>query len=185
MFRATLVTAAALVLGSQAAFAQSSNDPLQTRVFKNGFWLGGGAAWSTAELDGTSFDDDSFGYNVGAGYQFANYFGVSALWLDLGVFDDQGVDIDVDGYRIGLTAGYPFSGRIAGTASAGYYDFDVDASGSGFSASGDEDGLFLSAGIASEIGRIVIAPQFVWYDTDDADLYSLELNFYWKIEAGN
>lgn len=190
MLRASCLVVAAM-LAAAPAWSQSSTDPLDTRVFKNGFWVGGGVSWSNLEVDGTSFDDDAFGYNVGIGYQFANYFGINAKWRDLGGFESEispgsgDVDGDVDGYTVGLTAGVPVSGRIAVIGGAGYYDFDVEGSQGGGSASDSDSGLYLNAGVASEVGRIVIQPGVMWYDVDDGDLWSLELNFYWKIEAGN
>lgn len=179
----TAIVLAAVAVFSQAAFAQSSTDPLDTRVFKNGLWIGGGGSWTNGEIDGTTFEDDSFGYNIALGYQFANYFGVNAKYKDLGEFEDQGGKLDVDGYTVGFSAGYPITGRVAVTGGIGYYDFSADLSGT--SLSGDEDGLYLSAGLASEIGRIVINPSLIWYDASDVDLYGAELNFFWKFELGN
>lgn len=183
--RTHLIAGLALCLAGPAALAQSAYDPLDTRVFRNGFWLGGGASWSSLDIDDSTFDDDSLGYNVGVGYQFANYFGISGRWLDLGGFDDASQDADLDGYRVGLSAGVPFSGRVAGLFSAGYYDFDTDTEPASVAADDGEDGLYLTAGIASQVGRVVVEPQLVWYDAENADLWAAELNFYWKIEAGN
>jgi opacity protein-like surface antigen len=169
---------------TQSAFAQSSNNPLQTRINKNGIWLGAGATWSDMDdsnVNGQTFDDESFGYNLSVGYQFLNHFGVNASWYDPGEFKDKGNKIDVDGYALDFSAGYPISGRIALTGLIGYYDFSGDTN---FAGSQDQDGVRLGIGFASEVGRIVFRPRFVWYDAD-VNLYSLELNFAWKIELGN
>jgi hypothetical protein len=178
-----LVAGLCAALLSQTAFAQSSNDPLDTRIFKNGIWLGGGGVWTNADgQSGTNLDDDAFGFDLSVGYQFLNYFGVNATYYDLGEFKDNGIKIDTDGYALDFAAGYPLTGRIAITGIVGYYDFSGDISG--FPGDADDDGLRLGVGLASEIGRVVVRPRVVWYDSD-ADLWSLELNFAWKIEIGN
>lgn len=179
-----------LLLASPVALAQSSSDPLETAIFKNGLWLGGGASWSDIDSSSgsLSYDDDSFGYNLAIGYQFLNYFGVAAKWKDLGGFEDTtagtSVDVDVDGYTIGFGAGYPITRRVAVNAGIGYYDFDFEDNVAG-SAGNDDSGVYLSAGVSSSIGNIVVQPTFVIYNTDLADLWSLELNAYWKFELGN
>jgi hypothetical protein len=72
--------------------------------------------------------------------------------------------------------------RIAVNAGIGYYDFDYNTPGS---SSTDDNGAYISAGLSSEIIRIVVQPNLVIYDTDLADLWSVELNSYWKIKLGN
>jgi len=113
---------------------------------------------------------------------------VVAKWKDLGEFEDTvagtSVDIDVDGYALGLGAGYPINKRIAVNAGIGFYDFDFDDNLSGSSGE-DDSGAYLSASVSSAFGNIVVQPTFVIYDTDLADLWSIELNFYWKFELGN
>ena len=188
--RIKILSATALLLTAQFALAQSSVDPLDTRIFKNGLWLGGGVGWTDLESEsaGSQISDNSFGYNLGVGYQFLNYFGVSARWRDLGEFTDsvagQSVTVDVDGYTLGVSAGYPITERIAVNAGLGYFDFDFDDSLAGSGGNEDSGGYF-SAGLSSEIGNIVVQPMVVVYDTDLADLWTLELNFYWKLELGN
>ena len=111
-----------------------------------------------------------------------------AKWKDLGEFKDTvagtSVDIDVDGYTLGVGAGYPITRRIAVNAGLGFYDFDFNNNISATSAD-DDSGAYLSASVSSAIGNIVVQPTFVVYDTDLADLWSAELNFYWKFEMGN
>lgn len=187
--RLILIAMLASLFFSQSAVAQSSNDPLDTRIFKNGWWVGGGVGWSDVDADDVILDDDSVGFNVGLGYQFLNYFGVNVRYRNLGEFSDSinpgssSVDVDIDGWTGGLTAGYPISKRIAPVIGLGYYDFDFDAD-SGIEDN-DSQGLYVSAGIATQIGRIVVQPNFIWYDVDDYDLLGAEINFFWKFETGN
>ena len=195
--KATAVLLAALALFAQPALSAtpsgSSNNPLDTRIFKNGLWFGAGGIYSNLDPDGSGLDDDDdFGFSGTIGWQFLNYFGVNARYKDLGEFSvgsgSSNIDVDVDGFTIGANAGYPITGRIAIIGGAGYYNFDTKYSGSfvsGTIGGDDEDGLYLSVGGATQIGRIIISPELVWYDTDDADLWSLEFNFYWKTEIGN
>lgn len=174
---------------AQTAAAQSSTNPLDTRIFKNGWWVGGGASWSTIDADDISLDDDDFGFNVGLGYQFLNYFGVNVRYRYLGEFSDEinpgsgDTDVEVDGWSGGITAGYPITQRIAPVIGLGYYDFDFDAN-SGIEDN-DSQGIYVSAGVATQIGRIVIQPNLVWYDVDDYDLATVEVNVFWKFETGN
>ena len=147
-----------------SAMAQSSSDPLDTRIFKNGWWVGGGGGWSNLDADDISFDDDAFGFNLAVGYQFLNYFGVNARYRNLGEFTDQlltvngtgNVDVEIDGWSTGVTAGYPLTKRIAPVIGVGYYDFDFDAN-NGVSDN-DSQGAYISGGIASQIGRVIIQP---------------------------
>lgn len=188
--RLILTSVLACLFVSPLAVAQDSDDPLDTRIFKNGWWVGGGVGWSAIDADDVELDDDSIGFNVGIGYQFLNYFGVNVRYRDLGEYSDSinpgnssDVDVDVDGWSAGLTAGYPLSKRIAPVIGIGYYDFDFDAD-SGIEDN-DSQGLYVSAGIASQIGRVVIQPNLIWYDVDDYDLVGAEVNVFWKFEAGN
>lgn len=173
---------------AQSAIAQSSDNPLDTRIFKNGWWVGGGAGWSDLDADDINLSDDSFGFNLGVGYQFMNYFGVNARYRYLGEFTDQinpgqNTDVKVDGWTAGLSAGYPLTGRIAPIIGVGYYDYDFDANNN--ISDSDSQGLYISGGIASEIGRVVIAPTLIWYDMEDYDLWGAEVNVFWKFETGN
>jgi len=187
--RLILISILACLFFLQPATAQDSSDPLDTRIFRNGWWLGGGASWSTIDANDITLDDDDFGFNVGVGYQFLNYFGVNARYRDLGEFSDQinpgtgDTDVNVDGWSAGLTAGYPITQRIAPVIGLGYYDFKFD--GSNGISSNDSQGIYVSGGVATQIGRIVIQPNLIWYDVDDYDLATVELNLFWKFEAGN
>lgn len=189
--KATALLLVALAFIAQPAMAQSSDNPLDTRIFKNGLWFGAGGSWASLDPDGSGLDDDDdFGYSATVGWQFLNYFGVNARYKYLGEFSvgssGSNVDIEVDGFTLGLNAGYPITGRIAILGGAGYYDFDLEADISGSpNQNDDENGLYLSFGGATQIGRFIIQPEVVWYDVDEADLWSLEVNFFWKTEIGN
>jgi opacity protein-like surface antigen len=186
--RLILIAVAAGFLCAQGASAQDSSDPLDTRIFKNGWWVGGGVSWSDLDADDINLSDNDFGFNLAVGYQFLNYFGLNARYRYLGEFTDtinppNSTDVTIDGYTIGATAGYPISKRIAPVIGIGYYDFDFDAN-SGVNDN-DSQGVYISGGIATQIGRIVIQPNLVWYDVDDYDLTTVEVNFFWKFESGN
>jgi hypothetical protein len=196
--KATALLMVALAFIAQPAMAQNAESGLDARIFKNGLWFGGGAIYSNVDPDFSGADDDSdFGFSATVGWQFLNYFGINARYKDLNaddfsVSDVPGTDVtlEVDGFTVGANAGYPITGRIAVIGGLGYYSFDTEYDVSGaivgsFNENDDEDGLYASIGGATQIGRFIISPEFVWYDTDDADLYSLELNFYWKTEIGN
>lgn len=187
--RLVLIVMLGGLLFANSVAAQDSQNPLDTRIFKNGWWVGGGVGWSAVDADDITLDDDDFGFNVGIGYQFLNYFGVNVRYRNLGEFSDSinpgmsDVDVDVDGWSAGLTAGYPLTKRIAPVIGLGYYDFDFSASNN--IKDNDSQGIYVSGGIASQIGRIVIQPNLIWYDVDDYDLYGVEVNVFWKFEAGN
>lgn len=196
--KATAFLLVALAFIAQPAMAQSSSNPLDTRIFKNGLWFGAGGSYSNLDVDDLD-DDDDIGGSVTVGWQFLNYFGVNARYKYLGEFSVGGnvsgignvsADVEVDGFTVGLSAGYPITGRIAVIGGAGYYSFDTEFDFDGALSSlsnvnDDDDGLYLSFGGATQIGRFIIQPELVWYDTDGADLYSAEINFFWKTEIGN
>ena len=181
--RNNIIVALSLALISTASYAQSASDPLDTRIFRNGLWLGAGAIWSNADIDTPKVDDEAFGYNVSIGYQFLNYFGVEARWNDLGEFKEGAAKVDVDGWNLDFIGGYPITQRIGISGRIGYYDFDGKVTGGG---KADQDGLKLGIGLGSQVGNIIIRPQIAWYDTDSGvDLWALELNFAYKFEMGN
>jgi opacity protein-like surface antigen len=186
--RLILIAAIGGLLLAQTVAAQSSSDPLDTRIFKNGWWVGAGVSWSDLDANDITLDDDDVGYNLAVGYQFLNYFGVNARYRYLGEFTDKinppdSADVQVDGYTLGASAGYPITQRIAPVIGVGYYDFDFDANSS--IDNNDSQGVYVSGGIATQIGRIVIQPNLIWYDVDDYDLTTVEVNFFWKFESGN
>ena len=86
--RLILIAVLGGLLFANGAAAQDSQNPLDTRIFKNGWWVGGGVGWSAIDADDITLDDDDFGFNVGLGYQFLNYFGVNVRYRDLGEFSD-------------------------------------------------------------------------------------------------
>ena len=185
--KATTILVALMALFSQAVMAGghsgNSSDPLDTRIYKNGIWVGGGLNWTDIDPDKTSDDDNAVGANIGIGWQFLNYFGVNARYKHLGAYDFGGPadNADVYGFTLGANAGYPITGRIGIVGGIGYFDFDID----GVPGSNDENGLYLSGGAVTQIGRIIIQPELVWYDADDADVWGFEINTFWKFELGN
>jgi len=189
--RLILIALIAGLFFGNSALAQSSNDPLDTRIFKNGWWVGAGVGYTDLDANDIDFSDDDFGFNLAVGYQFLNYFGVNARYRYLGEFTDTltgpngtgNTDVEVDGFTVGVTAGYPVTQRIAPVIGVGYFDFDFDAN-NGINDN-DSQGLYVSGGIATQIGRLVIQPNLIWYDVDDYDLYGAEINFFWKFETGN
>jgi hypothetical protein len=187
--KATVFLVTLLAFSAQAAFASghtgNSSDPLDTRIYKNGLWFGAGVNWTDVDPDGGD-DDNAFGGNVRVGWQFLNYFGVNAAYKNLGGYDfggpgGVGDNADVYGFTVGANAGYPITQRVGIIGGIGYFDFDID----GIGGDSDENGLYVSGGVATQIGRIIIQPELVWYDADDADVYGFELNFFWKTEIGN
>ena len=187
--KATVFLVTLLAFSAQAAFASghtgNSSDPLDTRIYKNGLWFGAGVNWTDVDPDGGD-DDNAFGGNVRVGWQFLNYFGVNAAYKNLGGYDfggpgGVGDNADVYGFTVGANAGYPITQRVGIIGGIGYFDFDID----GIGGDSDENGLYVSGGVATQIGRIIIQPELVWYDADDADVYGFEVNFFWKTEIGN
>ena len=65
--RLILIALTAGLFFGNSALAQSSSDPLDTRIFKNGWWVGAGVGYTDLDADDIDFDDDDFG-GFGGGF---------------------------------------------------------------------------------------------------------------------
>ncbi|MCJ8303167.1 outer membrane beta-barrel protein [Shewanella sp.] len=101
----------------------------------NTWYIGAGAGQSNFEgvdVTGDYLSDDSdLAWNAIVGYQLNRYFAVEAGWQDLGTLDDahmrtdNGQNIEVDGFTLGLVGTLPLNEKWFLTGEAGAYQYHI------------------------------------------------------------
>ncbi|MPY25499.1 outer membrane beta-barrel protein [Shewanella sp. YLB-07] len=101
----------------------------------NTWYIGAGAGQSNFEgvdVTGDYLGDDSdLAWNAILGYQLNKYFAVEAGWQDLGTLDDNhmrtdnGQNIEVDGFTLGLVGTLPLNEKWFLTGEAGAYQYHI------------------------------------------------------------
>lgn len=121
--------AAAVAVAIAAGGAQAADD----QYGRSGPFLGIGVDYSFEDFSGGASSpapDDSWGYDIDAGYRFNEYFALQIGWQDFVSFDDGGDDVRF--WMVGLDAKfYPFHGMVQPylLAGAGYSDADDSRGG--------------------------------------------------------
>jgi OOP family OmpA-OmpF porin len=114
----------------------------------------------------TSIDDDGTGFRIFGGYQFNAYVAAELAYVDL---DEITADTDIfggnpgridtsmeiDGFNLGVTLGYPFADAFSVYAKAGVFIWDAEVDSRAqlalgdASSSADDDGSDFSYGIGA------------------------------------
>jgi len=102
----------------------------QQSLADSGWYVGGslGKTYVDENIDGVQFTADSMSFRLSGGYEFNDYFGVEASYLDLGTLKDT-VDVGgqmipvattARGYSLAATGRLPISQRFAAKGRIGY-----------------------------------------------------------------
>ncbi|BAJ03861.1 outer membrane beta-barrel protein [Shewanella violacea] len=101
----------------------------------NTWYVGAGlgqANYEAVNVTGDYLSDDSdLAWNALVGYQLNKYFAVEAGWQDLGTLDDahmrtdNGQNIEVDGFTLGLVGTLPLNEKWFLTGEAGAYQYHI------------------------------------------------------------
>jgi OOP family OmpA-OmpF porin len=106
--------------------------PLSQQSFADSGWYVGGSLGKTyvdENIDGIQFTADGTSFRLSGGYEFNDYFGVEASYLDLGTLKDT-VDVGGQmipvaatayGYSLAATGRMPMGQRFAAKGRVGYY----------------------------------------------------------------
>ncbi|MBT8079358.1 MAG: outer membrane beta-barrel protein [Gammaproteobacteria bacterium] len=138
-------------------------------------YVGGalGQARIDERIDGLRIADNSTSWRVFAGYEFNDYIGLEAGYLDLGNISDTvlGVPVraDADGWTLSAVGRIPFADRWAVQAKAGFFFWDGQSSVNGVVERdpGDQN-PFVGIGIAYRFNENVQLDVGVdYYDMDD------------------
>lgn len=141
---------------------------------------------------GAPISDSTSAYRIVGGYQFNSVYAVEAGWGASGEFGERFDGFDGSGaVSLEIAAEYeistlrfvtiaPFSG-VNMFGGVGYYDATLDGAFRFQSTTevvtgafeDSDDGLTVLGGIVYEFDRIAVRGEYEWFDTDDADVQSL------------
>jgi OOP family OmpA-OmpF porin len=164
-----------------------------------GFYAGGAvgrldynidtASFSTNSTRITSKDEQHTGWKVFGGYQFNNYIGVEASYVDLGKFQIGGTTsgvpftakADTNGFGLALVGTLPLNNKVAFFGKMGGFRSKSKATGSvgniKIADSGHDNGSLVGAGVrynfTPQFALRVEAERFGLGDGDSAMFYSL------------
>jgi opacity protein-like surface antigen len=149
----------------------------------NGFYLGLGLGQSTVDADidggegGLSFDGNDLGYKVFAGWNFAILelvtLGVEAGYVDFGEPDDDGNDVEANGFDAFGVAGVQL-GPVQVFGKLGMIAWDADGRFDDDSVSDDGTDLAYGVGAGLQFGSIGIRAEYEMFDIDGSEGVSVD-----------
>ena len=155
----------------------------------NGFYVGGalGKAYIDENIDGTLFEANATSFRISGGYEFGDYFGVEASYLDLGKFKDSfdvgglivPVSAEADGFTIAAVGRVPLSERFSARARAGYFFSETRATIGGIAEGSDSDSdPFVGLGLAYDLNDTVqLGVDVDYFDMDGIDPWLASVGF--------
>jgi OOP family OmpA-OmpF porin len=162
-----MAASAALSLAAAPAFAVD-----------NGIYLGASVGQSGVEVDESfegenfSFDADSTGFKVIAGWRFLDWLAVEGNYVDLGSGDDTiagtKVEADIDGLSVSAVGFLPV-GPVDLFARVGAINWDAKISALGESVSDDGTDLTYGVGAQFRVWSLSIRAEYEQFDVDAAD----------------
>jgi Outer membrane protein beta-barrel domain len=139
----------------------------------------GDLSYSYAEGGFTRVDLDNI--DTGDGYFIGGSLGFGTNWLgfveyDTSNFDQSGVDADVDQVMVGFGGHFPMADNVDFVGKLAYVDESVKVQTPIGSASADEDGYMLSAGVRGRVlERLDLSGDLEYVDLGDSDDTGLSL----------
>lgn len=144
-----------VAIGSLALFgsAQAADDAT-TGYRENFLYLGADYGWYKAK--GGDFDDNRNMVDALVGYQFNNYIGLDASFVDFGRFhtSDDVSSAKVDGYTLGLTLGTPVGALANVYLRGGYLLWHSQVKQVGFRDSVDDSDPFYGVGVQVRLSQL-------------------------------
>jgi OmpA-OmpF porin, OOP family len=128
------VAVAAIALAASPAFAMD-----------DGFYVEGGIGHYQLDIGG-GWDAGDMAYKLGAGYNFAKYFGAEVEWIDGGSPDDHGISVDISGWNFSAIGRWPVDEKFSVFGKLGVLMWDANVRGF---LRGSNDGTDLSWGLGA------------------------------------
>jgi len=91
-----------------------------------GFFIDG--RLGNAQVDDNGIDDSAFGGTLSGGYRWG-YWGVDVGYANFHGFNDNGLDLDIDGFTAGLNARFNVADDWYVSARGGAFRWDTDSRG--------------------------------------------------------
>jgi len=164
---AYITVLASAMLAAPVVSAQDNTDRDSSGVYLSGSYGG-------YKSHGGEFDDKNDLFGVGLGYQFNQFFGLEAEYIDFGNFGDDDVDGKLKGISLGLMGRLPLTDTFGVYAKAGAFasSFDVDAFDE--SETYDEVNPFVGAGVDFRVTEQLTA--FAEYNRYNVDIDEDDFN---------
>ncbi len=123
-----------------------------TSAMAEGFYAGAGfnATHIEDEEQGISFEDDSLGWRLLAGYDFSNNFGIEGSYINSGEAKDDvlgtNVTAELSAFTLSVVGLLPLGEDAQLFGKVGYYNGEAEVTVLGFTLDEDEDGLTVGVG---------------------------------------
>jgi len=129
-----------------------------------------------------NLDDDSPGWSAFAGYELGRYVGIRAGYIDFSTFDDvldfgipgtPTIDVDLDGWTLGVDGYLPIGNwfRLTGHVGVIQWDAKVQIDFAGIDRSEDGSDVFYGAGIEFDLaGFLTLGSSYTRYEIADSDV---------------
>lgn len=128
-------------------------------------------------------DDDSPAWSAFGGYQLNRYFGVRGGYQDFQTFDDllevasigdvPDIDVDLEGWMIGLDAYLPLGEWVSLAGHAGYIDWESKVEIGDLDVRSSESGTdpFIGGGVEVNLGaHFGVEASYTRFDVDGSDV---------------
>lgn len=151
-----------------------------------GWYLGASIGRSSVDedLDGATLDDDATAFRLYGGFDFNEYFGVEAQYIDFGTIEESAsigaltvnVDADANGFGLAGVGRLPLSEKFSLSGKLGFHAWDVDLTTNGIDDSDSDQDLYLGAGAEfrfADTWRVV--GEVERYTLDDVDVLVFSL----------
>lgn len=177
--RTTITSALWLVLAIAAvnAHAHEGDDP--------GWRIGGSAVTSQFERDDGLIDDGQLGFKLFGQYKFNSWLGLEGAYYNSGEFSSSATSAGGSKFELLyqgalgqflLYVPLPWE-PVEFFLKGGYFAFNVDSTIDGSNAGkGTDNGAVVGTGISIHVAeQMHFRTAFDWYDSDGAELWSVEL----------
>lgn len=127
-------------------------------------------------------DDDSPGWSAFAGYEFGRYVGMRAGYIDFSTFDDildlgipgtPVLDVDLNGWIMGVDGYLPVGDwfRLTGHVGVIQWDAEVQIDFAGIDRTEDGSDVYYGVGVEFELADfLMLGTSYTRYEIDDADV---------------
>jgi OOP family OmpA-OmpF porin len=157
-----------------------------------GVYLGGAYSWATADIedvDANLIDDSANAYKFFLGYEFPQFIGVEAGYVDFGSYDigsledesDPIGDVSSSGWTAALVGRIPLGQAFTLYAKVGAFmwDAEIEAAEDIGDLSGDGSDVYYGAGLRVNFGKVSIFGEYEMFDGEQVqnDLFSIGVRF--------
>ena len=159
---------------------------LPSQAADNGFYLGAGIGRSDVQLDDDAvsaidFDGEDTAWKLIAGFRPVDWLAVEASYVDFGKPDDDGTEIDADGFTA-FAVGFLPIGPVDLFAKLGLINYDASGSIRNIGEVLDDSGTEFAwgAGVQFRLLSLSVRAEYEMFDVeevDDVNMLSLSVTY--------